>query len=71
MTDHGPLRHLLSQLSDAVPDPVRSARVQARCRTVLARKTAQALPHGRRVESLCVAGFCLAYLITVIQYALQ
>jgi len=71
MTDHGPLRHLLSQLSDAVPDPVRSARVEARCRTVLARKTAQAPPPARRVEALCGAGFCLAYLITVIQYALQ
>jgi hypothetical protein len=71
MNDHGPLTHLLGQLSDAAPDPVRSARVQARCRTVLARKTAPAPPPARRVESLCVAGFCVVYLITVIQYALQ
>jgi len=67
-----PLTHLLAQLSDAEPDPRRSIRVQNRCRAVLARQTAKAARRpARRLESLCVVGLCLAYLIAVIQYALQ
>jgi len=72
VTDHQPLAHLLAQLGHAQPDPRRATRVQNRCRAVLARHTAAAAPRpARRLESLCVVGLCVAYLITVIQYALQ
>jgi len=72
MNDERRLTHLLAQLSDAKPDPRHSARVQTRCRAALARRTAQTTPPpARRLESLCVVGLCVAYLISVIQYALQ
>jgi len=66
------LTRLLAQLSDAEPDPRRAMRVQNRCRGVLARRTAPAARRpARRLESVCIVGLCVTYLITVIQYALQ
>lgn len=71
-SSHEPLTHLLARLPDAEPDPRRAARVQARCRTVLTRRTARAASRpSRRIESPCVASLCLAYLVTVIHQALQ
>ena len=71
MNDDRRLTHLLARLSDAQPNPRHSARVQTRCRAMLARHTAQTPRPARRLESLCVVGLCVAYLISVIQYALQ
>ena len=69
-SSHEPLTHLLARLPE--PDPRRAARVQARCRAVLTRRTARAASRpSRRIESLCVASLCLAYLVTVIHQALQ
>jgi hypothetical protein len=71
-TSHEPLTHLLARLPDAEADPRRAARVQARCRTVLARREArEARRQPRRIESLFVVSLCLAYLVTVIRQALQ
>jgi hypothetical protein len=71
-TSHEPLTHLLARLPDAEPDARRAARVQLRCRTVLAGRAAHAAPRqSRRLESLCVASLCFAYLVTVIHQVLQ
>jgi len=70
--DEAPLARLLARLPQADAEPARAARVQARCRSILARSVKPAAtPPRRRVESLCVVGLCVAYLISVIQYALQ
>ena len=72
MNGNEPLAHLLARLRDAEPDPRRAARVQDRCRTVLTRRTARPAPRPARLfESLCVVGLCVAYLIAVVQQALQ
>ncbi len=72
MNDDQPLARLLAQLSTAEPDPRRSIKVQNRCRAALARHTVPTPPPpAPRLESLGVVGLCVAYLITVIQYALQ
>ena len=72
MNDYGePLAHLLARLPDAEADPGRTARVLERCRAALTRRTAQpAARPARTVESLCIGGLCLAYLIAVVQHAL-
>ena len=64
-----PLTHLLSRLPQADPD--RAARVRVRCHAALARRQPRPTPPPRRLESFCVIGLCIAYLITVIQQALQ
>jgi len=72
VSDRQPLAHLLAQLNNAEPNPQRSTRVRNRCRAVLARQTTPAAQTSpRRLESLCIVGLCVAYLITVIQHALQ
>jgi len=67
-----PLAHLLARLPQAQPDARRTKRVQAKCQALLARRTR---PPAHRpahpIESLCIVGLCVAYLISVIQYALQ
>jgi hypothetical protein len=70
--DEARLTRLLTQLPAAVPDPARTARVQARCHRDLVRRVRQPAP--RRVsplESVLVAGFCLVYLLVVMQQALH
>ena len=73
--DEEPLTRLLQRLPQADVDEVRAARVQARCRKALARTARPLAPSprrpARRLESICVGGFCLAYLISVIQYAMR
>ena len=72
MSDRQPLAHLLAQLNNAEPNPQRSTRVRNRCHAVLARQTTPAAQTSpRRLESLCIVGLGVAYLITVIQHALQ
>jgi len=73
--DEEPLTRLLQRLPQAEVDEVRASRVQARCRKALARRVnplvAPRPRRARRLESFCVVSLCVAYLITVIQQALQ
>jgi hypothetical protein len=70
--DEAPLARLLARLPQADADPARAMRVQARCRRILARRVKPAAtPPPRRVESVCIVGLGVAYLISVIQYAMQ
>lgn len=65
------LTRLLARLPQADVDSARAARVQARCRRVLARTVrppVQARP--RRLESLLFAALSVGYLLAVIQKAL-
>ena len=70
--DDEPLTRLLRRLPQAGPDPARAARVQARCHKVLARRAKPSVTvHPRPLESALFAALGVAYLLSVLQYALQ
>jgi len=67
----------LAGLTPAVPDPVYSAKVRARCQGVLARRhqgdatrTESRAGRGRTLEVLVVAGFAVVYVMSVVLDAL-
>jgi hypothetical protein len=70
--DDTQLARLLAQLPAAVPDAARAARVKTRCHRVLARRVRPPAPRPvSPLEPVLVGGFCLFYLLVVIQQALH
>ena len=66
----------LADLSPAVPDPVYSSNVRARCQAALARRhprpmfTESRPTRGGTLELVVVAGFAFAYIVSVVLDAL-
>jgi len=67
----------LAGLTPAVPDPVYSATVRARCQIALARRhrndatrTESPAGRGRALEAFVVAGFAFVYVVSVVLDAL-
>jgi hypothetical protein len=69
-----PVLELLSRLPDATPDPVRSARVHQRMHSGL-RRGQRAVTRRqvlrRRIETVTVAGFSLAYAAVLVRQLLH
>ena len=62
------VRQLLSNLPAGEPDAARAARLRARCRAELERRTPG---RSTRLETAIVGSFCLVYLFGVIVLALR